>query len=75
MGPLFYDCRRGVRVRLVLLSALLSTALLPRMARPGQMLLIGRQGDLTISADDIAQRLGTISYEVLCGIVPRAPRR
>ncbi len=32
-------------------------------------------GELTISADDIARRLGTISYEVVCGIVPRAPRR
>ena len=30
---------------------------------------------MTITADDIARRLGTISYEVVCGIVPRAPRR
>ena len=48
---------------------------IPDVTIGDEVVLIGRQGDLTISADDIAQRLGTISYEVLCGIVPRAPRR
>ncbi|MBW2471407.1 MAG: alanine racemase, partial [Deltaproteobacteria bacterium] len=31
-----------------------------------EVVLLGRQGDLEISADEIAQWLETISYEVLC---------
>ncbi|MDP9441467.1 MAG: alanine racemase [Actinomycetota bacterium] len=39
-----------------------------------EVVLLGRQGDDEITADDWAGRLGTISYEVLCGIGPRVPR-
>ncbi len=42
---------------------------------PGdEVVLIGRQGGEEISAADWAERLGTIAYEVLCGIGPRVPR-
>jgi alanine racemase len=36
--------------------------------------LIGRQGDERILAEDVARDLGTINYEVTCGISPRVPR-
>ena len=36
--------------------------------------LIGKDGDLEISADDWAQTLGTISWEILCGFKHRLPR-
>jgi alanine racemase len=39
-----------------------------------EIVLLGRQGDEEITADEWADRLGTISYEVLCGIGPRVPR-
>lgn len=39
-----------------------------------QVVLIGRQGDEQIRADEWASLLGTISYEVVCGISPRVPR-
>jgi alanine racemase len=43
---------------------------------PGdEVVLLGTQGDEAITAEDWAQRLGTITYEVLCGIGPRVPRR
>lgn len=43
--------------------------------RPGdEVVLIGRQGDHEITADHWADLLGTISYEVLCGVGPRVPR-
>jgi alanine racemase len=38
------------------------------------VVLIGRQGETAITADDWAARLGTISYEILCGIGARVPR-
>ena len=43
--------------------------------RPGdEVVLLGRQGDEVITADDWAAMLGTISYEVVCGVGPRMPR-
>ncbi len=36
--------------------------------------LIGRQGQESIWADEVAGWIGTISYEVLCGIGSRVPR-
>jgi alanine racemase len=39
-----------------------------------EVVLLGRQGSERITADEWAKRLGTISYEILCGIGPRVPR-
>ena len=40
-----------------------------------EVVLIGEQGDERITADEWADRLGTISYEIVCGISARVPRR
>lgn len=40
-----------------------------------EVVLIGNQGDRSITADDWAQIVGTISYEIVCSIGPRVPRR
>jgi alanine racemase len=40
-----------------------------------EVVLIGRQGDEQITATDWADHLGTIGYEVVCGIGSRVPRR
>jgi alanine racemase len=43
---------------------------------PGdEAVLIGTQGEETILAEDVARRLGTINYEVTCGISARVPRQ
>jgi alanine racemase len=39
-----------------------------------EAVLIGRQGDLEITADEIAARMGTIPYEIVCIIGKRIPR-
>lgn len=36
--------------------------------------LIGRQGDARITAEEIARRLQTINYEITCGLTPRVRR-
>jgi alanine racemase len=36
--------------------------------------LIGVQGGERIYAEEVARRLGTINYEVTCGLLPRVPR-
>lgn len=38
------------------------------------VVIIGRQGNEQITADEWAQLLHTINYEVVCGISPRVPR-
>lgn len=44
-------------------------------AQPGdEVVLLGRDGDQEISANDLASRWGTINYEVLCGLADRLPR-
>ncbi len=40
-----------------------------------EAVLLGAQGSETISPDEWAARLGTISYEVVCAIGPRVERR
>ena len=39
-----------------------------------EAVLIGRQGNETILADDIAKVCSTINYEIVAGIAPRIPR-
>ncbi len=40
-----------------------------------EVVIIGEQGGSSISADEVAEKTGTISYEVLTSIAPRVPRR
>jgi alanine racemase len=40
-----------------------------------EVVLLGRQGDQVIGADDWAGRLDTIAYEIVTGLGPRVPRR
>ena len=40
-----------------------------------EAVLIGRQGEEEILAEEIARRLDTINYEVACAISPRVPRQ
>jgi len=47
----------------------------PEASLNDHVTLIGRDGDLSITAEDIAETIGTISYEVTCGISGRVPRK
>ncbi len=46
----------------------------PGAAAGDEAVVIGRQGDDSISAGEVAARGGTISYEVFCGLTARVPR-
>jgi alanine racemase len=39
-----------------------------------EVVLLGRAGEAEITADEWAERLGTIGYEIVCGIGRRVPR-
>ncbi|MBA2793712.1 MAG: alanine racemase [Thermoleophilaceae bacterium] len=40
-----------------------------------QVVLLGSQGEERILAEEVAERLDTINYEVVCGLSSRVPRR
>ncbi|MBK5224211.1 MAG: alanine racemase [Acidimicrobiia bacterium] len=46
-----------------------------RVSVGDEVVLIGRQGAEVITAEDWAEKLDTISYEIVCGIGPRVERR
>ena len=46
----------------------------PNVAVGDEVVLIGRQGGAVISADAVAETLGTINYEVVSALTGRVPR-
>jgi alanine racemase len=69
---------RGQKVQIVgrisMDLTLIDVTDVPEASLGDEIVLIGRQGNLEISAEQIAQLTGTIAYEVLCGITQRVPR-
>ncbi len=47
---------------------------IPQTRMGDEVVLIGRQGDATLTAEQVAERLGTINYEVVAEILARVPR-
>jgi alanine racemase len=47
---------------------------IPDVRQGDEVVLIGRQGEQEITADEVASRLGTINYEVVSEILARVPR-
>lgn len=39
-----------------------------------QVVLLGNQGEACITVEEVAERAGTIPYEILCGVSSRVPR-
>jgi alanine racemase len=46
----------------------------PHVRQGDEVVLIGQQGDEKITVDEVAERLGTINYEVVSEILARVPR-
>jgi alanine racemase len=47
---------------------------IPDAAVGDEVVLIGKQGDETITAEELAAWADTINYEIFCGISHRVPR-
>jgi alanine racemase len=47
---------------------------IPRVRQGDEVVLIGRQGDDRITAEEVDAHLGTINYEVVSAILARVPR-
>jgi alanine racemase len=46
----------------------------PGVAHGDKVTLLGSEGELSITAEDIGELAGTISYEITCGVSNRVPR-
>ncbi len=47
---------------------------IPGVAREDEAVILGQSGALVQTADDLAEQLGTIGYEIVCAISPRVRR-
>ena len=47
---------------------------IPKVNFETEVVLIGKSGNIRITADDLAHRIGTIGYEIICGISKRVER-
>jgi alanine racemase len=69
---------RGQQVRqigaITMDQLMLDVSAIPNLQTGEVVTLIGQDGDLQISADEWAQTLGTISWEILCSFKHRLPR-
>jgi alanine racemase len=54
---------------------LLDVTDVPGVENGDRVTLLGTDAELNVPAEDIAQTVGTLSYEVTCGISARVPRR
>ncbi|HSO75461.1 MAG TPA: alanine racemase [Blastocatellia bacterium] len=54
--------------------ALVDVTDIPGVVAGDDVVIIGRDGDSQVTAEEIASLAGTISYEVTCGISDRVPR-
>jgi alanine racemase len=69
---------RGVRVpvvgRVCMDQLMLDVSAVPDAQVGDEVVLYGRQGEETISLEEVAERIGTITYEVCCDLGRRVPR-
>lgn len=47
---------------------------IPGVCAGDRVTIFGTDGDVTITADEVAEKAGTIGYELICGITARVPR-
>ncbi len=69
---------RGRRVpivgRVTMDLTMLDVSHVPDVSEGDEVVLFGRQGDEEISVDEVAEKAGTVSYEILCSIGKRVVR-
>ena len=74
-GHVLVDGRRApIRGRICMDQTVVSLAACGPVRSGDPVVLLGTQGEASQWALDMAELLGTISYEVLCAIGPRVPR-
>jgi alanine racemase len=74
-GEVILRGRRFPVVGRVCMDQIMVDVAISSLVRPGDIAtLIGGPGGVRITAEEIARKIGTISYEVVCGVGSRVPR-
>lgn len=55
-------------------QCMIDVSAIPQVRMGDEVVLIGKQGEAKLTAEEVAQRLGTINYEVVAEILARVPR-
>ena len=66
--------RAPITGRVCMDQTMINVTDIPDVRQGDEVVLIGRQGDDRITAEEVAERLGTINYEVVSAILARVPR-
>ena len=71
---LIRGCRAPILGRVCMDQTIVDVSGIAGVAREDEAVILGRSGSLSQTADDLAETLGTIGYEIVCDISPRVPR-
>jgi Alr-MurF fusion protein len=66
--------RASIVGRVSMEKTMINVSHIPDVQIGDEVVLLGAQGGERITAEEIAARIGTINYEVVCSILPRVPR-
>jgi alanine racemase len=72
---LIHGQRAKILGRISMEKTVVSVSHIPEVGIGDEAVLMGRQGDDAITTDELAERYGTINYEVLTNALARVPRR
>ena len=71
---LIHGMRAGIRGRVCMDQMMVDVTDIPGVSMGDEVVLLGADGEEYLSADDMAEMIGTIGYEVVCDISPRVTR-
>lgn len=71
---LIHGCKVPVVGKICMDQCMINVTAVPDVHLRDEVVLLGRQGNEEITADDLAAILGTISYEITCMVSRRVPR-
>jgi alanine racemase len=67
-------CRAPIVGRVCMDQTMIDVGDIPNVVTGDEVVLMGSQGKKTIDADELATRINTINYEIICGLPPRVKR-
>lgn len=71
---LVHGRRAPILGRISMEKTIISLQDIPNVSVGDEVVLLGQQGDEQLTAEEIAQSIGTINYEVTCNALARLPR-
>lgn len=72
---LIHGVRAPVIGRVSMEKTIVNVSHIPNVSMGDEVVLLGQQGDESITAEEIAAWLNTSNYEVVCSLLPRVPRQ